>query len=70
MTGFWEYRHEQEQLGQANGVQPFATKAYYAGVSTGVENHILPFSSRCVKGSYVLTSLNFGYELISKSYKV
>lgn len=33
MTGFWEYRHEQEQLGKANGVQPFSTKAYYAGVS-------------------------------------
>mmetsp|Transcript_125238 Transcript_125238/g.359689 ORF Transcript_125238/g.359689 Transcript_125238/m.359689 type:complete len:194 (-) Transcript_125238:7-588(-) len=32
MTGFWEYRHEQEQLGKANGVQPFSTKAFYAGL--------------------------------------
>jgi hypothetical protein len=32
-TGFWAYRAEQESLGKANGVQPFATKAFYAGVS-------------------------------------
>jgi len=35
MTGFWHYRHEQESLGKANGMQPLSTKAFYAAVSTG-----------------------------------
>jgi len=31
-TGFWAHRAEQESLGKANGMQPFTTKAFYAGV--------------------------------------
>ncbi len=30
--GFWAYRAEQENLGRANGIQPFTTKAFYASV--------------------------------------
>lgn len=36
---FWEYRHEQEALGNSNGLKPFGTKAYYAtlqGVGAGI----------------------------------
>eukprot|EP00934_Nitzschia_sp_Nitz4_P002104 Nitzschia sp. Nitz4//scaffold23_size168460//128307//129013//NITZ4_002241-RA/size168460-snap-gene-0.167-mRNA-1//-1//CDS//3329543701//2104//frame0 len=37
--GFWAYRHEEEGLGKANGLQPFPTKAVYAtaqGIGAGV----------------------------------
>jgi len=39
MTGsFWEYRHEQDALGNSNGLKPFGTKAYATlqGVGTGI----------------------------------
>mmetsp|Transcript_18934 Transcript_18934/g.46897 ORF Transcript_18934/g.46897 Transcript_18934/m.46897 type:complete len:195 (+) Transcript_18934:37-621(+) len=40
MSGsFWEYRQEQEALGNSNGLKPFGTKAYYAalqGVGAGI----------------------------------
>jgi hypothetical protein len=33
---FWEYRHEQESLGNSNGLKPFGTKALYATVSPSI----------------------------------
>jgi hypothetical protein len=33
---FWEYRHEQEALGNSNGLTPFGTKALYATVSPSI----------------------------------